>query len=99
MPLQSEYAMNGSQNIYNMDSRETINNMCLNNSREMLTHVYKIDHHSDPSEEDFIFNINEIFNEVNNLHCRNSDGWALTKLPDLFLKKEEGNYEKLSIDK
>ena len=99
VPLQSEYAMNGSQNIYNMDSRETINNMCLNNSREMLTHVYKIDHHSDPSEEDFIFNINEIFNEVNNLHCQNSDGWALTKLPDLFLKKEEGNYEKLSIDK
>ena len=98
VPLQSEYAMNGSQNIYNIDARETINNMCLNSSREMLAHVYKMDHHSDPSEDDFTFDINDIFKEVNNLHDQNSDGWALSKLPDLLLKKD-GNYERLSIDK
>ena len=98
IPLSSKFAMKGGPDkIYEMGDKATINNMCLNQTKEMLAHVYKMDHHKVPSEEDFAFSISEIVKEVHDLHCQTSDCLALTKVPDLLMKS--GNhYEMISID-
>ena len=88
MQLKSRFAMEVSERVYEMNPRESINNMCLNNSKGMLTHVYKMDYHSIPSDDDFKFNMNEIHKEVEKLKTKKSDGWALTTMPDLFIKRE-----------
>ena len=43
-PLSSSYAMPEVDKIYKMRHIESVNNRCLNNSKENLAYVYKLDH-------------------------------------------------------
>ena len=98
MPLKSIFAMEGNDKIYDINPKDSINNMCLNNTKEALTHVYNMDYHQSPSEDDFVLKGEEIEKEVQNLVNKKSEGWALSKMPDLLVGCQNF-YEMISIIK
>ena len=98
IPLSSIFAVPVPKEIYDdIRSAGTVNNKCLNNSKENLRTVFQLDFHKEPSEDDLLFNINDLLNSARFLHSNKEDGWALSKIPDLIIDANSGIY-RLPID-
>ena len=97
VPLSSEYVMEVPVEIYKFKKIDSVNNMCLNNSRENLTHVYKLDRHQDPTDRDFRLDFYEISMTAKSLYDCKGYGWALTTIPDLLVDRS-GAINRIVLD-
>ena len=97
-PLSSSYAMPEVDKIYKMRHIESVNNRCLNNSKENLAYVYKLDHHVEPSDRDLFFDLKDLSDSIKMVHVKNNDGWALSRVPDIAIQDEGKNISMLQID-
>ena len=97
VPLSSQYAMEVPVEIYKFKKIDFINNRCLNNSKENLEYVFKLDLHKDPTDKDFQLDDYEIRMMVKSLHENKGYGWALTPIPVLFIDSES-RIDRYTID-
>ena len=86
VPLSSQYAMEVPVEIYKFKRIDAINNRCLNNSKESLEYIFKLDLHKDPTDNDFRLDHYEVRMMVKGLHESKGYGWALTPIPDLLIE-------------
>ena len=98
IPLSSEYAMDVTEDIYNDDVQEKVNNKCLNCAKENLADVFRLDFQKEPTDQDFEICFWEIMMKVLQLYDTASSGWALTEVEDLLFESEDGSILRLVID-
>ena len=98
IPLSSSYAMPDVEKICNIRHIESVNNRCLNNSKENLVYVYKLDFHAEPRESELLFDFKDLFDSIKLSHVKNNDGWALSNIPDIAVQTGSNDYQLLQID-